>query len=169
MGEGQDESLDIIYFNEVFKRDEWTTFEVGKTRFNDQALRKAGELLPLPRQEENQLIGDSSGQVTIHTMRSKRPAYNLISNNCQNFAVNLLDNIQLGAHRDFATALSVYSAATGDGEVVDLFDKHPEDQVEQDDMKADEEEMPKPKRQNTVANAQQVMDEHTTKLDDDHD
>lgn len=33
----------MIYFNEKFKREDWTTFEVGKTRFNDQALRKAGE------------------------------------------------------------------------------------------------------------------------------
>ena len=105
--------------------------------------------------------------MTIHNMREKRPAYNLISNNCQNFAVNLLDQVQLGAHREFATSFAIYSKATGDGEVKDLFvDKHPEEQ-QAHPLLADEEEMPKPKRQNTVHLAQQVMDENTTKLDDD--
>ena len=80
-------------------------------------------------------------------MRAARPAYNLISNNCQNFAVNLLDKVQIGAHREFATAAAVYQRATDE----------------------DAEMQPKPHRQNTVQIAQQVMDEHTTKLDDDHD
>lgn len=47
----KDEHLDVIYINEKIKRDEWHTFEVGKTRFNDEALRQAGKysesLLPL--------------------------------------------------------------------------------------------------------------------------
>lgn len=43
-----DEQLDIIYFNEKVKREEWRTFEVGKTRFTDEALRQAGEF-PLLR------------------------------------------------------------------------------------------------------------------------
>lgn len=38
----QDGNLDIIYINEKLNRDDWHTFEVGQTRFNDQALRKAG-------------------------------------------------------------------------------------------------------------------------------
>lgn len=38
-----DEQLDIIYFNEKVNREEWRTFEVGKTRFTDEALRQAGE------------------------------------------------------------------------------------------------------------------------------
>lgn len=103
--------------------------------------------------------------MTIHNMRQKRPAYNLISNNCQNFACNLLDNIQLGAHKEFATSFAVYQRATGDGDIMDLWqDKHPE---EQQNLDQDEQAMPKPKRQNTVEMAQQVMDEHTTKLEDD--
>lgn len=44
--------------------------------------------------------------MTIHNMQQKRKAYNLISNNCQNFAVNLLDAIQVGAHAKFATSTS---------------------------------------------------------------
>ena len=43
-----DEHLDVIYINERLNRDEWTTFEVGKTRFNDEALRQAGEYSALP-------------------------------------------------------------------------------------------------------------------------
>lgn len=38
-----DEHFDIIYINETFNRDEWHTFEVGKTRFSDQALAEAGK------------------------------------------------------------------------------------------------------------------------------
>ena len=39
----QDGNLNIIYINEKLKREDWHTFEVGKTRFNDQALKKAGK------------------------------------------------------------------------------------------------------------------------------
>lgn len=38
-----DEDLDVIYINEVLNREEWHTFEVGKTRFTDEALRQAGQ------------------------------------------------------------------------------------------------------------------------------
>lgn len=38
-----DEELDVIYLNEVVKMEEWHTFEVGKTRFTDEALRQAGQ------------------------------------------------------------------------------------------------------------------------------
>lgn len=42
----QDEHLDVVYNNETLNRDDWHTFEVGKTRFNDEALRQAGQLGP---------------------------------------------------------------------------------------------------------------------------
>lgn len=96
-------------------------------------------------------------------MRQARPAYNVISNNCQNFAVALLDAIQIGAHREFATSFAVYQRATGAGTIKDLFvDKHPEEQkveVEGDAAR------PELHRMDTVQNAQLVMDENTTKLD----
>ncbi|KAF2432519.1 hypothetical protein EJ08DRAFT_677439 [Tothia fuscella] len=134
-----DEHLDVIYINEKVKRDEWKTFEVGRTRFNDEALRQTGEMV-------------------IHNMRQKRPAYNLISNNCQNFAVLMLDAVQTGAHHEFATTFEVYQRATGRGAIKDLWiDKHPEEQQDQS--------KPELHRQDTVQHAQQVMDEHTTKLD----
>lgn len=41
----QDEHLDVIYINGEAKQEEWHTFEVGNTRFNDEALRQAGEYL----------------------------------------------------------------------------------------------------------------------------
>lgn len=97
--------------------------------------------------------------MTIYKMRTERPAYNLISNNCQNFAVLLLDAIQIGAHAQFATTFAVYQAATGEGTIKDLFaDAHPEEQ------KIDPAK-PGFQRTDTVQNAQQVMDENTTKLD----
>lgn len=105
-------------------------------------------------------------------MRSKRPAYNLISNNCQNFALALLDAIQIGAHKEFATSFQVYQRATGKGTIKDLFtDKHPEEQEQQlvDEQEADlEARPPRIQHHNTMQTAQQVMDEHTTKLDKHH-
>jgi hypothetical protein len=99
------------------------------------------------------------GEMVIHNMREKLPEYNVISNNCQNYAVAMLDAIQIGAHVDFATSFAVYQAATGKGTIKELFaDKHPEEQ------KIDLEQ-PGLHRTDTVQNAQQVMDEHTTKID----
>jgi hypothetical protein len=101
--------------------------------------------------------------MVIHNMREVRPAYNVISNNCQNFAVSMLDAIQIGAHIEFATSFAVYQRATGAGTIKDLFvDKHPEEQAVHNP------ERPEFYRINTVQNAQQVMEEHTTKLDDHH-
>ena len=101
--------------------------------------------------------------MTIHNMREKRPAYNLISNNCQNFAVNMLDSVQIGAHKKFATAFSVYQRATGDGDVMTLWADKPAD--EQATLDQDEANQDQAKRQDTVNKAEQVMDENTTKLD----
>jgi hypothetical protein len=98
--------------------------------------------------------------MTIYNMRQQRPAYNLISNNCQNFATRLLDAIQVGAHRQFATTFAVYQRATGAGRIMDLFppaDKLPEGEPDQ--------EVPSNEHQNALAHAQQVMDANTTKLD----
>ena len=41
-----DEHLDVIYINEHLDKKEWRTFEVGKTRFTDEAIRQAGEYPP---------------------------------------------------------------------------------------------------------------------------
>lgn len=92
-------------------------------------------------------------------MRQTRPAYNLISNNCQNFAVELLESIAVGAHREFGTSFAVYQRATGEGKITDLW---------VGDDAPTEETPPKPQRHDTVNLAQQVMDEHTTQLDSHH-
>jgi hypothetical protein len=100
--------------------------------------------------------------MVIHNMRAKRPAYNVISNNCQNFAVLMLDAIQIGAHHEFATTFAIYQAATGAGMIKDLFvDKHPEEQRVDTGR-------PELRRTDTVQNAQQVMEANTTTLDDHH-
>lgn len=96
--------------------------------------------------------------MTIHNMREKRPAYNLISNNCQNFAVNLLDAIQIGAHRDFATTFAIYSRATGKGKIQDLFAEPPPEEATP--VQSQEE------HNATMQYAQQVMQQNTTQLDD---
>ncbi|KAK4621768.1 hypothetical protein CLAFUW4_07388 [Fulvia fulva] len=142
-----DENLDIIYINEPLKREDWTLYEVGKTRFNDQALGEASRM-------------------TIHNMRAKRPAYNLISNNCQNFAVELLKAIQVGSGHEFGTTFAIYQRATGKGAIRDLFAEKPEGETAA--QKQDEDGIPgPPRRQDTATIAQQIMDEKTTKLDHD--
>jgi hypothetical protein len=89
--------------------------------------------------------------MVIYNMREKRPSYNLVSNNCQNFALLLLDAIHVGAHKEFATTFAVYQKATGDGEVKDLFEQTLPDEEGTD--------------QKPVQAAQHVMEENTTKLD----
>ncbi|KAH8165201.1 hypothetical protein CIB48_g3058 [Xylaria polymorpha] len=131
-----DENLDIIYINDTQAQHEWTTYEVGKTRLNDEALRQAGEMV-------------------IYNMRERQKGYNLITNNCQNFALNLLDAIQIGRQRDFGTALAIFQRATGKGRVTDLFLAELPETEEQDEKPPDE----------VVKHASQVMDEKTTKLD----
>lgn len=42
-----DEHLDVIYINERVDGAEWHTFEVGQTRFTDEALRQAGQSIRL--------------------------------------------------------------------------------------------------------------------------
>jgi hypothetical protein len=99
--------------------------------------------------------------MTIFTMREKRPAYNLIDNNCQIFALKMLDSIQVGKHREFATSFSVYQRAISAGSIKDLFvDHHPDE-----DPSAEKHDTPP---QGTVTLAQQVMDEKTTQLDSHH-
>ncbi|TDZ53804.1 hypothetical protein CTRI78_v006749 [Colletotrichum trifolii] len=97
-----DEKFHVIYTNERIKREEWRTFPVGETRFNDEALRRAGESV-------------------IQSIRERQPAYNLITNNCQTYALQLLDAIKVDGHKDFGTTLAVYERLTGSGKVMDLF------------------------------------------------
>jgi hypothetical protein len=153
-----DEHFDIIYINEVFNREEWHTFEVGNTRFSDQALAEAGKLPPeqFPSLAGFQPINPlcSLGEMAIFHMRAKRPAYNLLDNNCQNFALNFLDKIQIGKHRDFATSFSVYQRAIGAGTIKDLFvDELPDDKpgTTSEDMALGA------NHHNPVQTAQQVM------------
>jgi len=98
--------------------------------------------------------------MVIHNMRCKKAAYNLINNNCQTFAVALLDAISIGGHQKFATSWEVYQRATGKGTIKDLWkDADGQDEVLPDD------DRPELGRMDTVQTAQMVMDENTTKLD----
>jgi hypothetical protein len=108
--------------------------------------------------------------MTIFYMQEKRKAYNLISNNCQNFATNLLEKIKVGGHREFATAFSVWQRAVGKGAIADLFADKPASSLPEDEANPinTEVEMPHLAHQNTVQLAEQVMDENTTKLDNHH-
>ncbi|KAH7312698.1 hypothetical protein B0I35DRAFT_411388 [Stachybotrys elegans] len=138
-----DEDFHVIYNNEKYNREEWRTFPVGETRFNDDALRRAG-------------------QSVIQDIRDKQPAYNLITNNCQTYALQLLDAIKVDGHKQFGTTLAVYERLVGPGKVVDLFpDTHVSPQ------EGGEARPTQPS--DTVSVAQHVMDENTTKLDTEED
>lgn len=117
-----------------------------------------GNLAPLPLLNTT-LIGLS----LLSARRTKRPAYNLISNNCQNFAVELLKAIQVGAHREFGTTFAIYQRATGKGAIMDLFAEKPD--ADPPELQHDEAEIPPVKRQDTLSFAQQVMNDNTTQLD----
>lgn len=135
---------------------------MGKTRFNDEALRQAGitSLSSPPSLHHSNpapQLTHLAAEMTIFNMREKRAAYNLISNNCQNFATLMLEAIQVGAHKRFATSFSVYQAATGSGRIKDLF--VPDDPNQE--QLATGAEPP----ESVVQHAQQVMDDNTAKVD----
>lgn len=94
------------------------------------------------------------GESVIASIREKQPAYNLITNNCQTYALQLLDAIKVGGQKEFGTTLAVYERLLGPGKVKDLFagDQAPDGQETEG-------------RQDTVSFAQHVMDENTTQLD----
>ena len=97
-----DEKFDVIYTNSKVDPREWRTFQVGETRFNDDAIRRAGEAV-------------------IQHIRATRPGYNLISNNCQTYVLQLLDAIKVSQVKEFGTTLAVYERLFGTGKVADLF------------------------------------------------
>ncbi|QGI78481.1 hypothetical protein CEK25_005210 [Fusarium fujikuroi] len=150
-----DENFDVIYTNAKIERDEWRTFPVGETRFNDDALRRAGESV-------------------IHSIRERQPTYNLITNNCQTYVLQLLDAIKVGVNKEFGTTLAVYERVFGPGKIKDLFDgeEKPEDQqqhqIEQGgepEAEAGTQEPMHPGRSDTVNLAQDVMNQNTNQLD----
>jgi hypothetical protein len=61
------------------------------------------------------------GEAVIQQIRSTRPCYNLISNNCQTYVLQLLDAIRVSQVKEFGTTLAVYDRLFGSGKVSDLF------------------------------------------------
>jgi hypothetical protein len=103
-----------------------------------------------------------SGESVIQSIREKQPAYNLITNNCQTYALQLLDAIKVGTNKEFPTTLAVYERLFGHGAVKDLFVD--EDGHEQQDETGDSQGHLPPKRTDTVSLAQQVMNDNTNQL-----
>ncbi|KAK2053796.1 hypothetical protein LY76DRAFT_597530 [Colletotrichum caudatum] len=120
-----DEDFHVVYTNERYKRDEWRTFTVGETRFNDDAIRRAGEYV-------------------IQSIRSRHPVYNLISNNCQTYVLELLDAVKVDGQKDFGTTLAVYERLFSSGKVIDLFngEQKPEHQQQQHLLEAPPQQYP---------------------------
>lgn len=93
----------------------------------------------------------------IQSVREKQPAYNLITNNCQTFALQLLDAIKVGSKKEFGTTLAVYERLLGPGRVKDLF----VDNQQADGQFHLDESGPK----NTVSFAHQIMHDNTAQID----
>ncbi|KAG8406053.1 hypothetical protein J3458_021389 [Metarhizium acridum] len=92
------------------------------------------------------------GESVIEAIRERQPGYNLITNNCQTYALQLLDAIKVGSRKEFGTTLAVYERLIGPGRVKDLFiDGQPA--------------VGEAPQENTVSTAQQLMHDHTTQLD----
>lgn len=159
----QDENFHVIYINEKVKREEWKTFSVGQTRFNDDALRRTGKLPHSLSSYAQKTPLTSAGESVIATIREKTPVYNLITNNCQTYALQLLDAIKVGARKEFGTTLAVYNRIFSEGKVADLFNKDHQQPADGEDSgvvpaKEDGDE-------NTVGLAQQLMNDNTAQLD----
>ncbi|KAL2760377.1 hypothetical protein ACRALDRAFT_1073745 [Sodiomyces alcalophilus JCM 7366] len=140
-----DENFHVIYTNEKVKRDEWRTFKVGETRFNDDAVRRAGESV-------------------IQAIRKKQPAYNLITNNCQTYVLELLDAIKVGVEQEIGTTLAVYERLIGPGKVKDLFSTTVEVQDEGAGTPAPPSSGAPGQQHDSVSFAQKVMHDNTTQL-----
>lgn len=118
------------------------------------------------------------GVATIEEIREKQPVYNLISNNCQTYALQLLDAIKASSQKEFGTTLAVYDRMFGPGKVMDLFD-NPEDVPTEKPAQPEGEAQPepeagaegeeKPEKEHTnislVSYAQKLMNQHTTQVD----
>lgn len=98
-----------------------------------------------------------TGESVIQSIRERQPAYNLITNNCQTYALQLLDAIKVGSKKEFGTTLAVYERLKANGNVKDLFvdpqgpEARPEDGASL--------------HEGTVSFANQVMHDNTTQLD----
>lgn len=92
----------------------------------------------------------------IQSIRDKQPTYNLITNNCQTYALELLDAVKVGGYKKFGTTLAVYERMTGKGKIIDLFN--------QPGMEGQTAQTP-PEGEDTVSLAQGIMNANTTQLD----
>ena len=91
------------------------------------------------------------GEAVIQSIRSRQPVYNLITNNCQTYVLQLLDAIKASVYKELGTTQAVYEKLTGSGKVSELFS--PE--------QAEEHDQEKP---STVFWAQELMKKHTQQL-----
>ena len=92
------------------------------------------------------------GEAVIQDIRSKNPVYNLITNNCQTYVLQLLDAIKASVYKELGTTQAVYEKLTGRGKVAELFSGEQTEEQKQEEP-------------NTVSWAQQLMNKHTAQLD----
>lgn len=99
--------------------------------------------------------------MVIEHTREKQAAYNLISNNCQTYALRLLDAIKADGASKFPTTLDVYDRLFGAGKVMDLFNPNGIAVADTASGSAPVD----PNGDEAVATAESVMQQHTAQLD----
>jgi hypothetical protein len=94
-------------------------------------------------------------------MRLKKKQYNVIDNNCQGFAEALLELIQQGSHRKFATTLDVWKKTMGD--MRDLDDKPSlKDLIDEHEARAP----PTNEHAQVMQTARALINDNTNKIDE---
>lgn len=76
--------------------------------------------------------------------------YNLITNNCQTYVLQLLDAVKASMYKELGTTQAVYEKLTGRGKVAELFAEEQAEEAE---------------RPNTVSAAETLMNSQTAQLD----
>ncbi|KAJ7626856.1 hypothetical protein FB45DRAFT_868134 [Roridomyces roridus] len=137
----------------------------GSTRMSSGwSSRRNGTLLRSGRLDLTTRLCGKPARWAIFQMREKQPAYNLITNNCQIYALKLLDAIQVGKHREFATSEAIKSPS----KVVSQAEELPDDDHEKEWQEGTTPRQLAGERPTMSARTRWVMKQNTTHVDNRH-
>ncbi|TEB18485.1 hypothetical protein FA13DRAFT_1648715 [Coprinellus micaceus] len=131
----------------------WERFTVGWTKYDDAAIKDAGEWFPRLRLRNGTDSVDPQAEEVIKHMK---PVYDVYDNNCQKFTIGLL-NVICEPGREKVTTSYSYIAQTKMGfQIPFLSHESPAQHTQEIEL---------PARDEVAAKASSIMDEHTPRLD----